>query len=185
MDTYIYTTPTTPNKSILSLSKIRGKSYKTGYIQCHTKLWNIGVKLRRLWKSWCKELRNNSNTGQFRDGISFRQMWITKSSWHGISSIQSQWEKTSLRQEREVTFLVGQARRAVCASRLCTIHCAQSIQGIYVPRNLRICAISRLRCAFSESWDWVPISRLQTIVPWCQDWVTTVRNLIAQIAHAH
>ena len=30
---------------------------------------------------------------------------------------------------------------------------------IYVPRNLGICAISRLRCAFSESWNCVPISR--------------------------
>ena len=33
------------------------------------------------------------------------------------------------------------------------------IQCIY-SAHLRICAISRLRCAFSESWDCVPISRL-------------------------
>ena len=33
--------------------------------------------------------------------------------------------------------------------------------NVYVPRNLRICAISRLRCAFSESWDCAPISRLR------------------------
>ena len=31
---------------------------------------------------------------------------------------------------------------------------------IYVPRNLGICAISRLRCAFLESRNCVPISRL-------------------------
>ena len=35
---------------------------------------------------------------------------------------------------------------------------------VYVPRNLRICTILRLRCAFSESKDWVLISRgMQTI----------------------
>ena len=43
-----------------------------------------------------------------------------------------------------------------------------------VPRNLRICAISRLRCAFSESWDCVPISRLHTIVAWSRGCVTIV-----------
>ena len=32
----------------------------------------------------------------------------------------------------------------------------------YVPHNLGICAISRLRCAFSESRNCVPISRLRT-----------------------
>ena len=33
-------------------------------------------------------------------------------------------------------------------SSLCLCNCS-----VYVPRNLRICATSRLRCAFSESWD--------------------------------
>ena len=40
--------------------------------------------------------------------------------------------------------------------------------SVYVPRNLeialRILRILRLHCAFSETWDCVPISRLRTIV---------------------
>ena len=52
----------------------------------------------------------------------------------------------------------------------------------YVPRNLRICTISRLHHAFSESWDWVPILRLcsQYIIITCaqsQDHVICMRNL--------
>jgi len=53
---------------------------------------------------------------------------------------------------------------------------------VYVPRNLGICAISRLRCAFLESGNCAPISRLRT-----QSWDCAVRlrNLeIAQYACA-
>jgi len=56
---------------------------------------------------------------------------------------------------------------------------------VYVPHNLGICDISRLRCAFSESCDCVPM-RLRTIVARSRDCATIVRNLqIAQITHAH
>ena len=48
------------------------------------------------------------------------------------------------------------------------------IMGIYVPRNLGICAISRLRCAFSESGNCVPISRLRS-QSW--DYARRLRNL--------
>ena len=58
------------------------------------------------------------------------------------------------------------------------------LDSIYVPRNLGICTISRLRCAFSESWDCVPFSRLCIIVARSRDCATIVRNLqIAQITY--
>ena len=61
---------------------------------------------------------------------------------------------------------IGQARcaprpyieRGVNDTRLSRIECYCQCwhkQKVYVPRNLRICAISRLRCAFSESRDCV------------------------------
>ena len=51
----------------------------------------------------------------------------------------------------------------------------------YVPRNLGICAISRLRSAFSESRNCVPISRLRNIAAQSRDCAATLRNLeIAQ-----
>ena len=57
---------------------------------------------------------------------------------------------------------------------------------MYVPCNLGICAILRLHCAFSESWDCIPILRLRTIVVRSRDCATIVRNLqIVQIMHAH
>ena len=37
------------------------------------------------------------------------------------------------------------------------------VYNAYVPRNLGICAISRLRCAFLESGNCAPISRLCTV----------------------
>ena len=46
--------------------------------------------------------------------------------------------------------------------------------NIHVPRNLRICAISRLHCTFSESRDCVPVSRLRSQ---SRDCVTHTRNL--------
>ena len=48
---------------------------------------------------------------------------------------------------------------------------------IYVPHNLRICAISRLHGAFSESWDCVPISRLHNTRAQSRDRVICMRNL--------
>ena len=62
---------------------------------------------------------------------------------------------------------------------------ADECQDISVPRNLRIYAISRLCCAFSESQDRVPILRLCTIVARSLDCATIARNLqIVQITHA-
>ena len=46
----------------------------------------------------------------------------------------------------------------MCSRRSFTMNC--SYTSMYVARNLRICRISRLCCAFSESQDCVPISRL-------------------------
>ena len=48
-------------------------------------------------------------------------------------------------------------REGVCAS-VVLVFCSENE---YVPRNLGICAISRLRSAFSESRNCVPISRLR------------------------
>ena len=50
---------------------------------------------------------------------------------------------------------------------------------VHVPRNLGICAISRLRCAFLESGKCVPISRLRT-----QSWDCAVRLCNLEIARA-
>ena len=52
---------------------------------------------------------------------------------------------------------------------------------VYVPRNLRICAISTLHRTFSESQDCVLILRLRTIVVQSQDCALQLHNLeIAQ-----
>ena len=59
------------------------------------------------------------------------------------------------------------------------------LQG-YMSEVYMFCAISRLCCALSESWDCVPISRLCTIVARSRDCATIMRNLqIVQITHAH
>jgi len=52
---------------------------------------------------------------------------------------------------------------------------------VYVPRNLGICAILRLRCAFLESENCAPISRLRSTSAQSRDCAAPVRNLeIAQ-----
>ena len=52
----------------------------------------------------------------------------------------------------------------------------QQIGGIYVPRNLGTCAISRLRCAFSESRDCIISGLCNTCMrPW--DCATRVCDL--------
>ena len=55
----------------------------------------------------------------------------------------------------------------------------------YVLRNLRICTISRLCCAFSESRNCVLFSRLHTIVVQSRDSTTIVRNLKLRKLHMH
>ena len=48
----------------------------------------------------------------------------------------------------------------------------QEKKQIYLPHNLRIYAILRLRCAFLESRDCIPISTLRTIVDIEDSWLT-------------
>ena len=57
---------------------------------------------------------------------------------------------------------------------------------VYVPNNLGICAVSKLRSSFSESGNCVPISRLRGTSVQSREYAALVRNLeIAQfLLHA-
>ena len=130
--------------------------------------------------------------------VHWSPLWMTFGGWYQSTRVEPLWCSVTLRRRKR--WVSSGDTSAVSSSQnklfLCMWSSSQWLMNtssmaksshtlVYVPRNLRICAISRLRCAFSESRDCVPISRLRTIVAQSRDRATIVRNLeIAQLQHA-